>query len=200
VGFVMATMGIKTELTGHAEPNENPILYVCNHRSFTDPIIVSRYINAYAISKAEVGNYPLISTGAQETGVIYVKRNDRKSRNATKDAIEQAMGEGKNILIYPEGTTGNQETTKEFKRGSFDVAAKHGYAVVPIILEYKNRNLDYWFERGLGAQMYRQYSKAKTYTKIHFDNPIKDEDGQRLMEKAQAAINHKIMEMHNHWK
>jgi len=198
--FVMFAMGIKCEMTGNPIPDEKPILYVCNHRSFTDPIIVCKYIEAFAISKAEVSKYPLISTGAEETGVIYVQRDNRKSRSATREAIEKSMEVGKNILIYPEGTTGEQEFTKAFKRGSFDVAAAGGFAVVPVTLEYRDKEKDYWFQRGLKTQMYRQYSKARTYTKIHFGEPIKSDDGQELVEMAEASMKEQIGRMHREWQ
>ena len=199
VHFVMWVLGIKVELSGNPNPDKKPILYVSNHRTFTDPVVVTAFIDAFAIAKAEVSSYPLIGRGAKETGVIFVHRDKKSSRNATKDAIEKALSEGKNILIYPEGTTGDQVLTKEFKKGSFDVAAEHQYAVVPVTLEYADTEKDYWFQRGLREQFFRQYSKSKTYTKIHFSDPVFDSNGLQLMEKAQKEIDTQIQRMHRDW-
>ncbi|NNF21519.1 MAG: 1-acyl-sn-glycerol-3-phosphate acyltransferase, partial [Saprospiraceae bacterium] len=139
-------LGLKTIIKG-AVP-KGTFLFVANHRSLTDPIIVLNDVDAYVVSKAEVAKYPLIGKGAEETGVIYVQRSEKSSREAAKEAIRGGLAEGKSILIYPEGTTSQEETTMPFKRGSFDVAVNAGIPVIPIAIDYKHPD-NYWFNRGM---------------------------------------------------
>ena len=75
VKFALVVLGISIELSGKAPSHH--ALYVCNHRSFADPLIFAHYIDAYVIAKAEVASIPLISKGAEMTGLIYIKREDK---------------------------------------------------------------------------------------------------------------------------
>ena len=43
------------------------VLYISNHRSMLDPLIELGFIHTYILSKAEVGDYPMIGRGAKET-------------------------------------------------------------------------------------------------------------------------------------
>ena len=73
------------------KPHDKPALYVCNHRSFADPLAILPYLDAYVIAKAEVASYPIINKGAELTGVLYVKREDSQSRNAVRDKMVKPL-------------------------------------------------------------------------------------------------------------
>ncbi|MBK8699860.1 MAG: 1-acyl-sn-glycerol-3-phosphate acyltransferase [Saprospiraceae bacterium] len=134
-------LNIHVEVSGG--PIQEPALYVSNHRSFADPVILCRYLDAYVIAKAEVASYPVINKGAELTGVLYVKRDDSKSRNEVRDLMVQTIKKGYNVLVYPEGTVGIQSKTLPFKVGSFMEAARNGIPVVPIAIEYRSEK-DLW--------------------------------------------------------
>ncbi|MGB4960227.1 MAG: lysophospholipid acyltransferase family protein, partial [Saprospiraceae bacterium] len=123
-------LNIKVIVTG--QPIDRPALYVCNHRSFADPIVLCRYVKAFVIAKAEVMNYPIINKGAELTGVIWVNRNDQHSRNDTRNMMITVIQDGFNILVYPEGTVGKERGTLPFKKGTFKEAAANGIQVVPV--------------------------------------------------------------------
>ena len=128
--MVYPIMNIKVEVKGAA--GAEGALYVSNHRSFSDPLILSKYLNAFIIAKAEVGGYPLISKGAEVTGVIYVKREDKNSRTDARKAYVDVVKNGHNILVYPEGTVSTDKGTLPFKKGTFIEAAKEKIQVVPM--------------------------------------------------------------------
>lgn len=189
-------LNIKVKVEG--KPFDGPALYVCNHRSFSDPIVSSKFLNAFIIAKAEIADYPIINKGAEVTGIIWVKRTDRKSRaNARREFVEVVKG-GHNILVYPEGTVSTNKNTLPFKVGTFRGAALEGLTVVPMALEYRSEK-DLWTVHNIVGQYLRAFGKWKTETKLTFGPPLMMEDGNLLAAKCEKWINDELDKMHQGW-
>ena len=192
----MAILGLQIEYKGEI-PNET-CLMVSNHRSMVDPLILLRNVDAYIVSKAEVEKYPLIGRGAKETGIIYVKRGDRSSRLATRDAIRDALISGKSIMLFPEGTTSNGPGTIDFKLGSFNVAADIGVPVVPFVLDYENQK-DYWVNAPLLMHFAKVFGRKTIRGKIWIGPKIEGDSGLFLMKESKKWIDETMPEMYgNH--
>lgn len=196
VNFAIFILGIRIEIEG--SPIDKTALYVCNHRSFSDPVILLKYLDAYVIAKAEVANMPMIHTGAKLTGIIYVQRDDKASRTAVRQTFIKTIKEGLNVLVYPEGTTNPNRDIIEYRPGTFIEAAKNKIPVVPAVLEYKDEK-DIWFNRGLFSQFFRQFGHLFTYTKLSIGPEINDNDGIKLRDLAQDWSQAKLEEMHKGW-
>jgi len=177
---------------------DSAALYVCNHRTLTDPLITSKYLDSFVIAKAEVANMPILHSGAKLTGVIYVKRGDQKSRNKTRAVLVSTLLDGANVLVFPEGTTNKEKHVLPFKAGTFHEAHANNIPVVPIALEYKNKE-SLWFGIGLVRQFFRQLGRPVTEIKISFGPALTADDGNALRDKAQKWVNDKIDEMHEGW-
>jgi len=197
VRFAKFVLGISCEVTGEPLRDQNA-LYVCNHRSFSDPVIIAAELDAYVIAKAEVGNLPLISTGAEMTGILYVKRDQKDSRSAVRALMTEVLLDKKNVLVFPEGTTKDQLDTLPYKKGTFIEAAKNGITVVPIALEYK-RKKDLWFQSGLFAHHFKQFGRLTTKAKLHFGPALQNEDGLVLADQAEKWTNDTIKQIHTDW-
>lgn len=189
-------LGIKIECTGSFP--DKPVLFVCNHRSMMDPLVLSTFIKAYIIAKAEVFKYPLIGFGAKITGVIFVKREKKKSRKDTRKALVDTLKSGENVLVFPEGTTGIKRRTLAFRIGAFEELAKLKLPVVPIAMEYKNRS-DLWLKPNMAIQLLIQFAKWRTHVKVSFGEPIISDDAMELHDKSKAFINSKLEEMQTDW-
>lgn len=173
-------------------------LYVANHRSFADPLVICKYLQAFVIAKAEVSGYPIINKGAELTGVIWVDRQDKDSRTATRDAMVETIKSGYNILVYPEGTVGTQKLTLPFRKGTFIEAAKFGIPVIPMAIEYKSPR-DLWVLEKFIPQYLYQFSKWRTDVKLEVGLPIKSTDGQELHQLAQSWIDYHLAQMQKGW-
>lgn len=180
------------------DPIATPALYVCNHRSFTDPIVVCRYLNAFVIAKAEVANYPIINKGAELTGVIWVNRQDKNSRTQTRDKMVETIKAGYNILVFPEGTVGKDKATLPFRMGTFLEAAENNIPVVPIAIEFKSPK-DMWVLEKFVPQYFHQYSKWKTEVKLTFGQPMIGKTGEELHKQAYEWINTELDTMQSGW-
>ena len=189
-------LNLSVEVEG--KPLSSPALYVSNHRSFTDPIVISKYLNAFVIAKAEVASYPIINKGAEVTGVLYVKREDKNSRTQTRKAFVDVIKEGHNILIYPEGTISTDKEPLEFKNGTFYEAVKEEITVVPVAIEFKDMK-DLWTIRNFIGQYFNQFSKWKTEVKLSFGPPLTSFDGGEIKDEAYQWINKTLDNMQRDW-
>ena len=194
--YCIPILNIKIEIKG--EIAKSPSLYVSNHRSFADPIVLCKYLDALIIAKAEVMNYPIINKGAELTGVIWVNRQDQVSRNHTRSKMVEAIQSGYNILVYPEGTVGKEKTTLPFRKGTFMEAAENNIQVVPLAIEFKSAK-DLWVIEKFFPQYLYQFSKWKTEVKLAFGEPINSENGDQLHNEAFQWVNNEISNMQKGW-
>jgi 1-acyl-sn-glycerol-3-phosphate acyltransferase len=151
------------------------------------------------VSKAEVERYPVIGSGAKATGVIFVHRDKQHSRAAAKKAIQDALESGKSVMLYPEGTTSDLDTTNEFKLGSFKVAAETGYPVVPVAIDYKDP-ADYWFGTPMLVHFMKKFGKRKTYSSLKIGPLLHGDNALELMRESRGWINNSILEMRANWR
>jgi 1-acyl-sn-glycerol-3-phosphate acyltransferase len=194
--FCIPILNIKIENTGM--PIDRPALYVCNHRSFADPIVICKYLKAFVIAKAEVMNYPIINKGAELTGVIWVDRQDQDSRNHTRSKMVETIQDGFNILVYPEGTVGKEKHTLPFRKGTFKEAALNNIPVVPVAIEFQSKR-DLWVMEKFLPQYLHQFSKWQTKVKISFGPQLSGTSGEDLHHEAHKWINHEITSMQKGW-
>jgi 1-acyl-sn-glycerol-3-phosphate acyltransferase len=194
--FGLPILNIVVSVDG--EPNVKPAIYVSNHRSFADPIIMCKYLEAFIIAKAEVSHYPIINRGAELTGVIWVDRGAKDSRAAARAKIIETLAAGYNILVFPEGTVGKDASPLPFRPGTFMEAVEHGYPIVPIAIDYRSKR-DLWVLEKFVPQYFYQFSKWKTEVKVKFGPPMTDTDGHHLADKAYRWISGEMAQMQAGW-
>ena len=178
--------------------DQRPALIICNHRSLLDPVICAGHLYGFYLSKAEVANYPLIGVGSSLTGVIFVERDNKSSRKNTRLAIKETLKSGKNVLLFPEGTTNGADLTKDFYKGSFEIAAELGIPVIPSVVEYKDRN-DYWVSGGLLAKSIYQFSKWRNELYLWVGAPITNSDPMALMREVKGVMDTHILRIQKAW-
>ncbi len=190
-------MGNVVEIKGTAA-NE-PAIYMSNHRSFSDPLVQATAFDSIIIAKAEVSNIPVMNQAAKITGIIYVKREDHASRKATLVKLVETVKEGYNVLIYPEGTTGDLQTTKPFKMGAFKSAVMYNFPVVPVAIEYQKLR-DLWQSRSLISHFFLQYAKLTTPVRISVGPALRADDPEVLMQKTKDWIDAELLKLQKDWQ
>ncbi len=148
----MQILGIRLHVEG--EPyRAGTCIYVSNHRSWLDPFVEMSVVWAFPVAKAEIAKYPIVSQGARATGILWVDRNSRSSRQSTMGEMVREVNDGHNILIYPEGTTSVEVTTLPFRRGGFGVAQECDVPAVPLAIAYPDSSY-HW---GVGVSLWDSY-------------------------------------------
>lgn len=195
--IAMKLLGVKIESSG--KPCEEPCIYVCNHRSYFDPLATFLIIKALPVAKEELSTWPLIGAGAKATGIVFVKRESSRSRKQTLGAMGKALNDGFSILIYPEGTTHDEDKTINFQKGAFKLAAKMNVPITPIAQDYKERT-DAWIGNDTFVPHFlRCFGKWQTFIKIRFGKPLKSEDWQVLLNESKDWMDVELISIKESW-
>lgn len=133
-----ALSGVTLELTG--ERNlwvERPAVFVFNHQSKVDPMIVSRLLHKdfVGVGKKEVAMLPGAARLMEFGGAVLIDRADSVGAVAALQPLVNAIrDEGKSVLMAPEGKRTVSPRLAPFKKGAFHLAMQAGVPMVPIVL------------------------------------------------------------------
>ncbi|MDQ0243369.1 1-acyl-sn-glycerol-3-phosphate acyltransferase [Bacillus fengqiuensis] len=137
--------GVRVKITGKENiPEQEPVLFAANHESHLDPLLMYVCLNRvpYFVMKAEIEDIPVFRVWMQEIGHIALKRGDRKSAVEVLKKMKRYLEEGKDILIFPEGTITKGERDLPFKPGSFKAALDTESSIVPITIRGSAKGLE----------------------------------------------------------
>ena len=118
-------------------PNE-ATLYVGNHRSFFDILIMcTQYKELMGfVAKDSLGKIPSLRIWMRYIYCLFLDRKDIKQGMKTILQAIEYIKQGVSIAIFPEGTrnTGEEFSMLPFKEGSFKIALKTGCPIVPVAI------------------------------------------------------------------
>lgn len=118
---------------------ERPLVFVGNHTSYLDIIILGAALPASFVSKAEVANWPLVGHIGKLTGTLFIKR-DRRLADSHVGQMYEALQHGENLIFFPEGTTGDGVRPLPFKTSLFKLAERHKVFIQPFTVRYSHIN------------------------------------------------------------
>jgi lyso-ornithine lipid O-acyltransferase len=98
-----------------------PIVYVSNHSSWLDILVLGGRLDACFISKAEVTRWPLISWIARLGRTVYVRRQ-RTSTGRERDDMRGRLAGGDNLILFPEGTSSDGSRVLPFRSAFLSIA------------------------------------------------------------------------------
>lgn len=131
---MLKILGIEVKLEGNCDLEEKPFLYVGNHRSDFDSLILIAYTKRpiVFIGKSEIKKMPFIGKWFTDIGCIFIDREDAKASMAAIVEGIKRLKNGYSLVIFPEGGRTREEGIREFKPGSMKLATKSGVDIVPI--------------------------------------------------------------------
>jgi 1-acyl-sn-glycerol-3-phosphate acyltransferase len=142
--FVRAVMRILFRLrwTGVDNvPATGPVLIAANHLSLLDPPLIAGGLprQVHFMAKAELFRIPLFSGLIRRLNAHPIAREGADT-GALRSALSLLRG-GQALLIFPEGTRGQQETLGRGKAGVGMLAALGEAPVVPVYIQGTGRAL-----------------------------------------------------------
>jgi 1-acyl-sn-glycerol-3-phosphate acyltransferase len=180
-------------------PVEGACVYVCNHRSYYDPIAALTKVEALPVAKAEMSKWPLIGFAAKATGILFVKRESRESRRTTLKGMQELLSNGKAVLIFPEGTTHLRGKTIRFRYGAFKLAARNGVPIVPVAIGYSRRQ-DAWVRNDTFVRhFFEAFGRKNMFVKMRFGAPIHGDNFEELVEKSKTWIDENMAIIDKEW-
>lgn len=136
--LILKVLGYQLQVRGVENvPTQETIYFVSNHQGTLDPalILASSPVHLAFISKKENETLPIFGRWACNIGTIHF---DRESREGNVHMLREAARElkqGKNLLVFPEGTRSMGDIMHDFKAGALLPAYLSKATIVPIALK-----------------------------------------------------------------
>jgi 1-acyl-sn-glycerol-3-phosphate acyltransferase len=120
----------------HGSPSDDTALFVSNHISWSDIPILGSLAPIRFLSKAEVGQWPVVGWLARQAGTLFIWRGGGQARRV-RDQIIENLQAGENVLVYPEGTTSAGLTVLPFHGLLLKAAPESKTPVQPVTIAYR---------------------------------------------------------------
>ena len=144
--IILFVCGAKVKVEGLENvPKDTPVLYVGNHRSYFDIIVLYRYakIPTGFIAKKEFKSVPVLGHWISCLHGIFLDRKDIKAGLKTiLEAIDNVKNNNISYTIFPEGTRNHEKEMLPFKEGSLKIATKSGCPIVPVAMAHMDDLLE----------------------------------------------------------
>ncbi len=113
----------------------SPRVFVANHVSWFDiPVLLAALPSYGFVAKRELETVPFFGAAARAAGVIYIDRENRKAAFSAYEDASNKIRAGQSVLVYPEGTRGDEYALRPFKKGPFVLAIGSGAPIVPVVI------------------------------------------------------------------
>lgn len=136
VGLEALLHATGTKVVVHGVPVLRPgVLYVANHVSWLDIVILARLLDAGFVAKSEVAAWPLLGTLARRAGCQFVAREQARLAGLQAMTLASVLASGRSFVLFPEGTTGLGPAPLPFKTSLFPADGLR--LVQPITIDYR---------------------------------------------------------------
>ncbi|KAI8099091.1 uncharacterized protein BX664DRAFT_363232 [Halteromyces radiatus] len=142
-GFLLA---ITTTIEGkeHLDRTKGPAVYVCNHQSSMDILLMASVFpkSTSVVAKKQIKYYPFLGWYMTLSNAIFLDRKNRDSAiKEARQAAEDIHRKKTSVWLFPEGTRGRPLDIDmlPFKKGAFYMAVQAKVPIIPIVISnYQN--------------------------------------------------------------
>lgn len=137
--LVVGSLGVRPRMSGQTTLPDRPVLFVANHISWLDiPLVLSARPVRF-VSKDDVLHWPVMGWLARRCGTLFLNRGSGRAAHRVAAALADALIEGEQVVIFPEGTTTDGSRVLPFKPMLLQAAIDAGACVVPLSLHYSDQ-------------------------------------------------------------
>ena len=187
-------------ISNHGKQVQGPVLFVANHVSWMDILLLYTQRAACFVAKAEIARWPLVGWLAARAGTIFHRRGNAGSLSAVMAVMVTRMRIGRAVAVFPEGgiehDDGGITRVRTFHARVFQCALDAQVPIQPVALTYRRGGRSYddaSFRPGEGFldNFLRLLGTAPIDAEVRFLAPLTEpaEHGRRaLAEAARSAI------------
>jgi 1-acyl-sn-glycerol-3-phosphate acyltransferase len=136
-GVILWIAGTKVTVIGKENMPDEAALYVGNHRSFFDILIM--YVQCKDltgfVAKDSLGKIPSLRVWMRYVYCLFLDRKDIKQGMMTILQAIEYVKQGVSIGIFPEGTYHKKDLLLPFKPGVISFAEKTGAPIIPFVID-----------------------------------------------------------------
>jgi 1-acyl-sn-glycerol-3-phosphate acyltransferase len=194
LGRIARLAGFQAQMAGSPLPDH--VLFVANHVSWLDIMLLASASGAAFVSKEEVGEWPVVGWLARLNKTVFIARARRGAVRSQADQLRSTLATGQPVALFPEGTTEGGETILPFRPSLLAslFPPLDGLKVQPVAIDYGAAAKDIlWIgDESAGANVKRVLSRrGKAVVTLNFLQPIDPADfpdRKALAERSRAAI------------
>ncbi|MBX2825999.1 MAG: 1-acyl-sn-glycerol-3-phosphate acyltransferase [Gammaproteobacteria bacterium] len=150
-------------------------IVIANHPSAFEDIGLPSLFNASSVAKEGVRHWFMVGRISVAAGTIFLKRDDKSSRAAAGDAIAEALRDGRNIAIYPEGGCFGRRINP-FLYGIFGISLETGVPIIPVFIHYEAQHSFEWQGQTLPQKIWQILTARNRTANFHVYEPFRPQD------------------------
>jgi 1-acyl-sn-glycerol-3-phosphate acyltransferase len=135
-------LGFQVEVRGTRSATR-PTLFIANHASYFDIIILAGLHPLSFVAKAEVARWPFFGWLAKLQRTVFIDRRTRSTAN-NRDEMQRRIEAGDNLVLFAEGTSNDGNRVLPFKTALLSVAERtvdgQPLTVQPVSIAYVRLN------------------------------------------------------------
>lgn len=118
---VTTIIGFRVVTRGRPPATGSPVLYVANHGSYLDIIVLGSLLQAYFVAKSEVAGWAGFGFLARISRTVFIQRRQGATARE-KDGLLRRFDLGESLILFAEGTSNDGNRVLPFKSSFFAVA------------------------------------------------------------------------------
>lgn len=133
-------VGARMEIKGtigkdYIQPNT---MFVQNHVSWLDTIVMSRLYCTNYVGKVEMLKWKLLKNIIISGGTVFIDRKNKRELVMANKKIAAVLQDGWAMGLFPEGTTSDGSSVLPFHASIFEAAILAKSRIVPVVVRYRN--------------------------------------------------------------
>lgn len=207
--FCLLFMGIGVEKRNlsNQELKSSGNLFVCNHLSYLDVLILASCYKASFVTSVEIKNTPFLGQLCQLAGCVFVERRNKKNISLEVKEITDSLANGINVVIFPEATSTNGESVIRFRRPLFQAAIDSQANIAPLTLNYRalsgkrvdlsNRDEIFWYgDMTFIDHLWGVFKQDYVNSELIIESPLNLKEEEEVLPQYLAETSHKIVSHH----
>jgi lyso-ornithine lipid O-acyltransferase len=168
-------------VTVRGMPVTRDVLYIANHVSWLDILVLSGRTGCAFVAKADMAPWPVLGWMATLNNSVYVERDSRLGAGQQASAVQEALKTHQPITLFPEGTTGNGRELLTFRSSLIAAVTPppEGITIQPVALDYgpDSPSIAWTDEESVGRNALRVMGRpGRIPVTLHFLEPLDHSD------------------------
>ena len=196
-------LGVKLVIEGKLEderaqdcgltPDVGGRLLCANHVSVLDIFVLNAIAPSSFVAKAEIARWPVFGRIASAVDTVFIERGNKRALLGVGSEMQRALKEGRNLLLFPEGTTSDGTGLLRLHGNLMEAAVKMHAPVVPIVLRYRSgsevtTNAAYTGSIGLFECVWRILNTKDFWVQATILEPMYGENRHELCRRVSATM------------
>lgn len=135
---LLKILEINLKISGFDSLPAGGILFASNHISWLDIMVINAILPVRFVAKSEVKKWPIVGYLANQLNTLYIDRNNRGDLSKMVAKLVDALNEGEQICIFPEGTSSDGTKVLALRSNLFEAVIASNSICIPIAITYKD--------------------------------------------------------------